>query len=682
MKISLSIKLAWNSMRTNKKLYVPYILTFIGMIMMFYIIHFLATTDTIAGSFGARTVQMILSLGIFVMAIFSVIFLFFTDSFIVKRRKKEFGLYNILGMDKKNIAAVLLWETIFIALISLSSGLFLGVVFSKMSELLLVNLIQANVTYSLYISVESLKITSILFSAILLLIFLNTVRQLRFSKPIELLHSENTGEKKPRVNWLLGLIGIALLGAAYYIAVTIKNPLSATMWFFVAVVMVIIATYILFIAGAVVICRLLQKNKKYYYKARHFVSVSSMAFRMKRNGAGLASICILSTMVLVMMSSTTCLFIGAQDSCRTRYPQNVELTVHAYEPNDACDDNFQLLQEHLGNTLKDYKDSITNKTTFRYITFAGKYDGSTINVVRNSTEYESLDKYRGIVIIPLSDYNKAKGCNYTLSEGSALMYANKEGYSNNTVAIKTSDIKEYNIVRKLSAEESVILGEAEAVAYSTIYLVVPDFDYCVEKYMSDSGVHNINEPHVNMYYGFDINQDMVDAVRELIWDDMHEANEWLAPYIGYSLQDSYSNMDDVISLYATLFFLGIMLSIVFVFAAVLTMYYKQVSEGYEDQSRFEIMQKVGMTKKDIRKSINSQILTVFFMPLIAAGIHLAFAFQLIQKMLMAFLFTKISLLIITTVGSFVLFALFYIIMYKITANAYYSIVSGVKEKRT
>ena len=297
-------KLALTGIRKNGRLYVPYLLTCICMVMMFYIIAFLSMNEGVGAMQGGETLQAMLSFGYYIMGVFSLIFLFYTNSFLIRRRKKEFGLYNILGMGKWNIARILVWESLIVTAVSLAGGLLCGVLFSKLAELVMVRMLGGQAAFNFTVDFSCIVQTVVLFAAIFLLILLKALRQIHVSNPVELLHSENVGEKPPKANWLVALVGAVLLGTAYVLAVTISDPISALVWFFVAVLMVILATYLLFIAGSVVFCKLLQKNKRYYYKTNHFVSVSSMMYRMKRNGAGLASICILSTMVLVMISST------------------------------------------------------------------------------------------------------------------------------------------------------------------------------------------------------------------------------------------------------------------------------------------------------------------------------------------------------------------------------------------
>lgn len=329
MRLGFYPKLELTGITKNKKTYFPYILTSVGMVMMLYIVSFLTYSDSVKLMRGGDTVRGFLGLGCSVIGIFSTILLFYTNSFLIRRRKKEFGLYNILGMGKRNLARVLIWETVIIAAISMGAGLGCGILFSKAAELFMANVLGSTVGFAFQITADAIIMTVGWFGVIFVLILLNSLRQIHLAKPIELMRSEAVGEKPPKANWILTILGVVLLGGAYYLAVTIKDPVSAMLWFFAAVIMVILATYMLFIAGSVALCRLLQKNKGYYYKTSHFISVSSMVYRMKRNGAGLASICILSTMVLVMISSTSSLFVGREDTLRGRYPRNIVIDMFA-----------------------------------------------------------------------------------------------------------------------------------------------------------------------------------------------------------------------------------------------------------------------------------------------------------------------------------------------------------------
>lgn len=675
-------KLAWTGIRKNKKLYTPYILTCVGMVMMFYILSFLSASEILKSIAGGETMQSILGLGSGVIGVFSLIFLFYTNSFLIRRRKKEFGLYNILGMGKWNLARVLLWESLAIAAIALSAGLIAGIVLSKFAELGMVNILQGSVTFSMTIPPEAILQTLVLFAVIFVLILLNTLRQIHLANPIGLLRSENTGDKPPKANWLLALAGAVILGLAYYVAVSIEDPVSALIWFFAAVIMVIVATYLLFIAGSVAVCRILQRKKKYYYKTNHFVSVSSMVYRMKRNGAGLASICILCTMVLVMASATVCLYVGTEDSLRARYPRNINLDTRVSDPALLDSEKIIAVRSLSAKTASANGQEPTNILDYRVAGFPGYvHDGriETNDSILNSFQLFAYSQVWQIFIVPLDDYNRLMGQNETLAPGEALLFTTKmEKYTKDTIAIgDQAPFKVKKIVSDFSDN-----GANAMQLIPSMYLFVPNFTETVSSLIETNDQEG-NLADLHWYYGFDLS--CSDETQIRIQKQLEQALDQLSlstedTIFATQCEGVAQARSGTYSLYGGLFFLGILLGIVFIFAAVLIMYYKQISEGYEDQFRFEIMQKVGMTKKEIRKSINSQILTVFFLPLLTAGIHLVFAFPLIHKLLALFSLTNIKLLILVTVICYLIFALFYVLVYRITSRAYYSIVSGAKEE--
>ena len=674
MKRGFYPRLAWSGMRKNSKLYLPYTLACIGMTAMFYILMHLADSPALKLIPSSASVTMTLSLGSFVMGVFSLLFLFYTNSFLVRRRYKEFGLYNVLGMNKGNISRVLAWEALINALISLAGGLFLGIALSKLAELGLVNIMGGDTDLDLRISVKALEFTVMFFCGIFLLIYLNSLIKIRRSSASELVKSENFGEKPPRANWLFGLAGIVILAAAYYIAVSIKTPLTALSLFFIAVIMVIVATYLIFIAGSVWICRLLQKNKRYYYKKNHFVSVSSMVYRMKRNGAGLASICILATMVLVMISSTTCLYFGAEDALRDRYPRDISISASYSGLDSMTDENISALRGEISAAVGGAETE--NILDYRCASLVGSLENGILDLSEASiysTAMTTYDYVAEVYIVPLSDYNAIAGTNESLGSDEAMIYAYRMDYTDKTFAV--DELVSFR-VKKVLDSFPIADGSAMASIAPTVFVIVPDFADTVAKLggaVSSSG----DEPaSLSWNYAFDtpVSDEEEIALCERIGERLSECSE-TGGYLYYSRESLAANRADFYGMFGGLFFLGIMLSIAFICAAVLIIYYKQISEGYEDRRRFEIMQNVGMTKKEIRSSINSQLLTVFFLPLIFAGLHLGFAFPFIHKLLMLFNLSNLPLLIGTTAISFGVFALLYAVVFRVTSNAYYNIVS-------
>ena len=674
MKALFYPRLAWTGIKNNRRLYLPYILTCIGMVAMFYIMLSLSTGEFLDKMRGGTTLGSVLGLGAGVIGFFAVLFLFYTNSFLIRRRKKEFGLYNILGMGKRNIARVLFSETLILAAVSLVFGLILGAALSKLAELGLAYFVESDAGYDFTVYPTAMGYTVLLFVCIFLLLFFKSVGQVGLSNPVELLHSESVGEKPPKANWVFGILGIVLLAAAYYISVAIEQPVAALGWFFIAVLMVIAATYLLFIAGSVLLCRILQKNKRYYYKPDHFVSVSSMAYRMKRNGAGLASICILITMVLVMIASTSCLYFGKEDVLREQYPYDFII---------SCDyDNQKFDQADIDRTKTaidayfDRHGGITDGVYGKVASLAGGFKDGRLEVdssIANIDAY-AVDSVCNFNVVSLDDYNRNTGNNISLADDEALLFTKKADINTDTVQI--ADGKKYRVVR---TDGGYDFGhDTNTLAVGSVCLVVSDFDSAVEELCKLNALHESGRI-VILEWRYQLNPAADYDTQAEMTNDLSDCLAANHSNGGYSMLSYAGARDDFYGSFGGLFFLGIMLSIVFIIAAVLIIYYKQISEGYEDQSRFEIMQKVGMTKKDIRKSINSQMLTVFFLPLLFAIVHLGFAFPIINKLLLLFGLDNLGLLLLTAAISALVFALFYIIVYRVTSNAYYSIVSGAKE---
>ncbi len=676
MKTGLYARLAWTGMVKNRRLYLPYLLSCTGMVLMFYILMGLSGSPLLSHMSGGGSSAMILKLGTVVIAVFSLLFLFYTHSFLIRRREREFGLYNVLGMGKGNIVRILLWETVITFAVTVLAGLILGVVLYKLAELGLVRLLRDTVTYTLSVSVRSLLVTAVLFAVIHALILLDGLRQLRAVNAIALLRSESVGERPPKAKWVLTLAGLVLLGMAYWLAVSIKEPLAALLWFFTAVIMVVIATYLLFISGSVTLCKGLQSNKRYYYDPRHFVSVSSMAYRMKRNGAGLASICVLATMVLVMISSTTCLYFGQEDAVNARYPHDITVTVYGDEHLLNASE-LDELRQGVENTIFNFGGETSGVTEYRQISISGLVDGG--NIFIDSTNASVTDSTHAIQVhfVPLEDYNDVTGQSLTLGDGQVYVATLRTDFAADTLSI------DGGLVRHVMKREIPFLGGA-AVADITpsLMVVVSDFERFVPELQSFLKDKYGWYPGAYWNYGFDTDlpenqQGNTDGITPNLTASLNEylshvSSDWS---VGVSVESKAENRADFYGTYGGLFFLGIMLSLVFIFAAVAILYYKQLSEGYEDQSRFDIMQKVGMTKTDIRRSINSQLLTVFSLPLLMAGVHLCFAFPFIHKLLMLFNLDNRGLLIGTTAVSFAVFAVLYALVYKLTGNAYYHIVA-------
>lgn len=653
--------LAWDGIRKNSRLYVPYLLTGVGAVSFFYIL--VALSRLPEGTLpGSGSVQVILNLGSFVLWVFSLLLLFYTHSFLIRRRNREFALYNVLGMGKRDIARILCWETLLSGGISLAGGLALGILLSKLAELGLLRMVGAATDMVYRVSAGGLLLTLGLYAGIFLLILISSLVRVGRSTAVQLMRSQAEGEKPPRANWALAVLGILLLAGAYYLAITIREPLAALTWFFIAVLMVILAIYLLFISGSVALCRLLQRNPRFYYRKRHFVSVSSLVYRMKRNGAGLASICILGTMVLVMLSSTTCLYFGAEDSLRTRYPRDENIT--AYFPDRASQSgDLTSLRTAVADAVSRSGMSAANVWEYRSV--------SSVMTLRDGvlSPNEGFGNPVDVTLIPLADYNAAMGTDLTLSQGQVYVCRSRTGYQGTSLTLQNGPTWQVaGLLDNFSPS-----GSDSASVVTQLWLIVPDLS------AADALEQVMNRANMGVSRswscGFDLGQEPARDEGDPVAAAIREALVSRQDDIRFNVESLSENRDDFYGSYGSLFFLGILLSVGFSLAAVLIIYYKQISEGYEDQARFDIMQKVGMTRRDIRSSINSQLLLVFFLPLLLAGLHLVFAFPFVHKLLLLFNLWNTRLLVGTTAASFLAFAVLYTLVYRATSTAYYHIVS-------
>lgn len=679
------IRLAATGISKNKKLYYPYILTCICMVMMYYIISFLCRSEEFKKVPGAATLQSILGFGVMVIAIFSLIFLYYTNSFLIRRRQKEFGLYNILGMGKRNLVKILLWENLLTALSSLVLGLACGVLLSKAVEMGATRILGGMADFGFSVDLSVFLDTIVLFVGIFFLVMMRMLVAILRSRPVEMLRSESVGEKPPKANWILALLGTALLIYAYYAAVTIDDPVTAVAGFFGAVVLVIAATYLLFIAGSVTLCRLLQRKKSYYYKTKHFVSLSSMVYRMKRNGAGLASICILSTMVLVTVSSTSCLFLGSEEGIRQRYPRDIVVNIYPEEGEDV-----EPLYDEIDRIVEEHDVQMENVMQYTMLSVAALQSGDMLyfdsGEAYRTGKVNVIQDIRQMYIFPLSDYNRLMGEEKTLNDGEALLYTTKMEYEYDTISLEncgTWKVKE-------KVPDFISVGGDVANVSSGVFLFVKDESVIRQIEQGEAEIYGDNMSSVEKCYAFDLDCSEEEQIR--IAEEVgaltgaQSGQETDDPQSGVqsgqerayplaSVECRESERAGFYGLNGGLFFLGLLLGIVFLFGTVLIMYYKQISEGYEDQARFDILMKVGMTGREVRQSINSQVLTVFFLPLMVSGVHTAFAFPMISKMVVIMGVTDQKFLITVTVGCFLIFSLFYVLMYLVTSREYFKIVS-------
>ena len=652
-------KLAAQNIRRNKQFYLPFILTCVATAAMFYIMCFL--TFNPATIKIHQTLYVILNLGCIVVGLFSAIFLFYTNSFLMKRRQKEIGLYNILGMGKGNIASILFFEILFVTLITLICGIALGIILSKLVLLILCRLVAFPVPFGFEVSLQGIAYSIYLFCGIFFLILLSNLIRIKLSNPIELLRGGDVGEKEPKTKWILALVGILTLGAGYWIAIVTDEPLQAIMLFFVAVILVIIGTYLLFTASSIAILKRLKSKPKYYYSTKHFIPVSGMIYRMKQNAVGLGNICILATMVLVMVSGTICMYLGTEDSLNSSNPTDVIVQVYRFPVAERSE-----LSSEINNTVSESGLEMSNITDLYSISFSVKLENGSFSSSPDSNYNE--DDNSEINILPISEYNRLTEKSAELSSTEALVYEEQGQLSSFSISGKS-----YNITGTLEGFPSI--SKTNSIIQNRFFIVLSDAAF-------DEIVVNNDNITPEIYYGFDLSG--TDEQKTACYSEVRQTvssfveaknNSDSAENIYYNTNSKQLNKQDIFAMSGGFLFLGLFLGVVFLMATVLIIYYKQLSEGYDDKGRFEIMQKVGLSRPEIKKAIRSQVLIVFFLPLGMAVIHIAFAFKMITKLLLVFNLTNTSLFAICTLGTVAVFAIIYGIVYMLTAKVYYKIVS-------
>lgn len=663
-------RLAVSTIKKNGKFYFPYILTCICTIAMFYIMCFIKSNEGINNMPGADSLEQIMGLGTNVIGIFSIIFLFYTNSFLIKRRKKELGLYNILGMEKRHIAKILFYETIITWVISMITGLLLGTLFSKLILLLYVKLLSFDIPFGFSISVYGIKSSLRLFSAIFLLLLISNLFRIKLAKPIELLKGGNVGEKEPKTKLLMAITGAICLGIGYYIAITTESPLDALILFFVAVILVIIGTYLLFNAGSIALLKLLRKNKNYYYKTKHFTSISGMIYRMKQNATGLANICILSTMVLVMVTGTVSLYLGAEDALRNRYPYDIKVSKTLQGKNSERD---KLMQSVL-DTVSAQNRKVVKIKDYESLSTVLYYDKGQF--ISNITNDFSSSNYEIFIFITADEYTHITGKTPNITGNDVLAYSNKRKIEDTfTVFGQTFTVKEH-------LENMPIFSDYRAIAMNLHFIVLSSDEVFAEitNAQLEAYGEEASQPIYEIYLDIDGTDEEKIACAEAVDNVTRDKVEYTMDdgsigyrYINY-MQSRQMRAKQFYTLYGGFLFLGLFLGTLFMMATALIIYYKQISEGYDDKERFQIMQKVGMSKDEIKATIRSQVLKVFFLPIIAAAIHIAAAFKMITKLLALMNLTNVPLFFWCTVATLLVFSIIYGIVYALTAKVYYKIV--------
>ena len=663
-------RLAKQNIRNNKSTYIPYIITCIFCIAMIYMMEFLRDCPTLDQAVRqADEVRMIVFTGEIVVEIFCIIFLIYSNSFLMKRRQKEIGLYNILGLERNHIGIVMFLETIITSIGSLAGGIAAGIIGSKLALLLLLKLLHIPSVLGFYISVKGIFTCLFMFGIVFLMILFLNLAKIHLSRPVELLRGNNTGEKEPAAKWLMALIGFICLGAGYYLAITTESPIKAITIFLLAVILVMAGTYLLFTAGSIVILKFLRRRKSFYYRTGNFISISGMLYRMKQNAIGLASICILSTGVLLMISMTVSIYFGMNDIMLNRYPYDVDMSVTS-----ISEDECQTAIEAFEKAIADNKVPVEKSVEEIYLDIVCSKNGDQIlikpaNTIRNS------DSVLVLSLLNQAEYERLTGISANLNDGEIFAWY-PSAVQKDSVTVDETEFT----VKKWLDKNPLTCGE-DAVSDNAV-LVVTDEDFKKFDEMRTEMYKGVSSApageDLTLHLGLDITgseTDKIDfgtpvmeVVKDLKKNGGLSENSWITSGIRQQEYESYYADN------GSLLFIGIFLGSLFLMGTAMIIYYKQISEGYEDQKRFEIMQKVGLSRREVRSSVRRQILMVFFLPLLMAMLHIAMAFPMIRRMLLLFGMTNTKLFIGCTAGTVLIFAVVYGLIYLMTARSYYHIV--------
>ena len=667
-------RLAWQNIKGDRRFFAPYFLALLGNVAAFYIMTALAVDPGMSQLHGAMYVQSFCFMGMFIAAVFSAVFLLYVNGFLMKQRKKALGLYNILGMGKSHIAAVLFFETLFVGGAGIVCGLLTGLLFHKLVTLALYKLLRFAVPFGFAISWDAMARTAILFGVLIGLTLLSNLNKVRVSKPIELLYGGQVGEREPRTKWFMTLLGVLTLGAGYYIALRTTNGMEAIAFYFVAVFLVIIGTYCLFTAVSIFVLKALRANKRFYYKTSHFIGVSGMLYRMKQNAVGLANICILSTMVMVMVSGTLSLYLGTQDIVDRQAPSDLTVLVR-YDPDEAEPFDPAAMLRFQEGFIQDQGYSVSEDLIYSSFTFTvGRLPDSSY-----TTENDLVTLGTAITTIQVltqDAYAAATGVSLGLEAGEVAFDGEEDvltihwGTLEGEGSFGRSDL---TVAQHL--EESL---SADAAVSDTSMLVVADTAALMELYEKQKEAYGEDSSWMEWQASFSVDatdeelRAVQQAYNQYVRDDAVFAGTGKWWSCGWTLRCDVEA--DAYGLAGGFLFLGIFLGTIFLMATVLIIYYKQISEGYEDKARFEIMQKVGLSREEVRASIRSQVLMVFFLPIAVAAIHILFDFNMVEKLLTLFQVYNTTLTALCTLGTVLVFFLVYGVVYLLTARTYYKIV--------
>lgn len=657
-------KLAITNIKNNRQFYFPYLLTGIITVAMFYIMCALESNPGIQSMPGAKDLGLILRLGIGVIGIFAVIFLFYTNSFIIKRRKKELGIYNILGMEKRHIAKILSKEAFFTAIIAIGGGLVTGVLFHKLACMLLYHMIGFNGGITFSFSKKGVMITAILFAIVYLLTYIYDLFQVQLANPIELLQSGNKGEREPKTKAIMAVLGVLCLGTGYFIAITTKNPIKALTLFFVAVILVIIGTYLLFTAGSIALLKILRRNKGYYYQTKHFTSVSGMIYRMKQNAVGLANICILSTMVLVAVSTTVSLYVGIEDIMKERYPNEINISAY-YDTGAPAEDSIAPIVE---KSVKESGRKIRHEEDYLELYFAAIKDQGQYSLDKEKVKTAG-DRVSGFVVLTREDCKKKYNEEIPeLAENEVALFTIKKT-DMDTLVLENRSYHVKEIKQFQNTEDFETIADMMDEYY---YVIVNDVQDMERLWQLQKDIYQENSSSISRQVRLDIDGDS--EQKKECFENIKTALGPEQAKARILIDSRQSSLDEFYQIYGGFLFLGLFLGILFLMITVLIIFYKQISEGYDDKERFSIMEKVGMSNDEVKATIRSQVRTVFFLPILMAAIHVGMAFPMIKRLLSLFGLSNTALFAGCMAGTILVFALIYLLVFLKTSKTYYKIV--------
>ena len=657
-------KLAITNIKNNRQFYFPYLLTGIITVAMFYIMCALESNPGIQSMPGAKDLGLILRLGIGVIGIFAVIFLFYTNSFIIKRRKKELGIYNILGMEKRHIAKILSKEAFFTAIIAIGGGLVTGVLFHKLACMLLYRMIGFNGGITFSFSKKGVMITAILFAIVYLLTYIYDLFQVQLANPIELLQSGNKGEREPKTKAIMAVLGVLCLGAGYFIAITTKNPIKALTLFFVAVILVIIGPYLLFTAGSIALLKILRRNKGYYYQTKHFTSVSGMIYRMKQNAVGLANICILSTMVLVAVSTTVSLYVGVEDIMKERYPNEINIRAY-YDTGAPSEDSIAPIVE---KSVKESGRKIRHEEDYLELYFAAIKDQGQYSLDKEKVKTAG-DRVSGFVVLTREDCKKKYNEEIPeLAENEVALFTIKKT-DMDTLVLENRSYHVKEIKQFQNTEDFETIADMMDEYY---YVIVNDVQDMERLWQLQKDIYQENSSSISRQVRLDIDGDS--EQKKECFENIKTALGPEQAKARILIDSRQSSLDEFYQIYGGFLFLGLFLGILFLMITVLIIFYKQISEGYDDKERFSIMEKVGMSNDEVKATIRSQVRTVFFLPILMAAIHVGMAFPMIKRLLSLFGLSNTALFAGCMAGTILVFALIYLLVFLKTSKTYYKIV--------